>query len=308
MKITIQGKELYHYGIKGQKRGVRRFQNEDGSYTALGRTSQDGHGRYSNIKDDEKSESSKKGLTDKQKKYIKIGLAVAGTALLTVGAIYAYKNKDAIKKYINIGASKIGLLKNKVYDVKDISIVDPEGLLGRGSLTGKISEAVKDVNPSREANHCQQNVVASCLKFMGAGDITTKEGTWSIKPGTIVDKVFKGFSESKIKQPNVLFNTADDASSWIIKRLKPVNGSCGSISMNLKNQGENGHAIMWFMQDDKIKFTDPFARTDNNGGFKVIEDASFYFGNLFSNTGATISRLDDKEINYDGLKEFFNIA
>lgn len=28
--------ELYHYGIKGQKWGVRRYQNEDGSYTREG--------------------------------------------------------------------------------------------------------------------------------------------------------------------------------------------------------------------------------------------------------------------------------
>ena len=28
--------ELYHYGIKGQKWGVRRFQNEDGTYTSEG--------------------------------------------------------------------------------------------------------------------------------------------------------------------------------------------------------------------------------------------------------------------------------
>lgn len=29
--------ELYHHGIKGQKWGVRRFQNLDGSYTSLGK-------------------------------------------------------------------------------------------------------------------------------------------------------------------------------------------------------------------------------------------------------------------------------
>lgn len=28
--------ELCHYGIKGQKWGVRRFQNSDGSYTSEG--------------------------------------------------------------------------------------------------------------------------------------------------------------------------------------------------------------------------------------------------------------------------------
>ena len=29
--------ELYHYGIKGQKWGVRRYQNKDGSLTIAGK-------------------------------------------------------------------------------------------------------------------------------------------------------------------------------------------------------------------------------------------------------------------------------
>lgn len=42
--------ELYHYGIKGQQWGKRRYQNEDGSYKpgAEGRYAQDDSGNHSN--------------------------------------------------------------------------------------------------------------------------------------------------------------------------------------------------------------------------------------------------------------------
>lgn len=41
--------ELYHYGIKGQKWGVRRYQNPDGSYTSLGKRRRNGTYRKTDI-------------------------------------------------------------------------------------------------------------------------------------------------------------------------------------------------------------------------------------------------------------------
>ena len=49
---------LIHWGIKGQKWGIRRYQNEDGSYTAKGQAENGGHGRYSDS--DTKSSKNKK--------------------------------------------------------------------------------------------------------------------------------------------------------------------------------------------------------------------------------------------------------
>lgn len=37
MTYYVQSSELYHYGIKGQKWGIRRYQNEDGTLTEAGK-------------------------------------------------------------------------------------------------------------------------------------------------------------------------------------------------------------------------------------------------------------------------------
>lgn len=98
--------ELYHYGIKGQKWGVRRFQNEDGTLTPAGKE------RY----DDDNGVITKKKRVDRLiAKYQNEGMTrsnaeqmakrrinserfVAAAAITTVAALAAYKlSKD--KKY-----------------------------------------------------------------------------------------------------------------------------------------------------------------------------------------------------------------
>lgn len=89
--------ELYHFGVKGMKWGVRK------KYIP--------HPRKKTSKQDESSEK-KRGLSDKQKKYIKIGAAVAVTALAAYGGYKLYQNKDYLMMKAKIGKKNVDYIKN----------------------------------------------------------------------------------------------------------------------------------------------------------------------------------------------------
>lgn len=133
--------ELYHHGIKGQKWGLRRFQNKDGSYKPGAEGRYDGDGIIKKIsgsikgvksglsvrkknhalssenkklaaknkklsaqnkklsdKSKKEKEEKKFELSDRQKKALKVGVAVAGTALAAYGAKKLYDHIDATNK------------------------------------------------------------------------------------------------------------------------------------------------------------------------------------------------------------------
>ena len=79
---------LQHYGILGQKWGVRRFQNPDGTYTSEGKRRRNSNGN---------SDSSATSSSRDRKKNRKIAAAGAIGAAAAVGGIAAYntsKNKN----------------------------------------------------------------------------------------------------------------------------------------------------------------------------------------------------------------------
>lgn len=99
---------LYHHGIKGQRWGIRRFQNPDGSVTSKGaqRYYSEYGDNYHRSNDPQnapnKTGTKKKALTDKQKK----ALIIAGAATLAVvGGVALYKS-GAINKMVKSSVSK----------------------------------------------------------------------------------------------------------------------------------------------------------------------------------------------------------
>lgn len=85
---------LSHHGIKGQRWGVRRYRNEDGSLTDAGKR------RY----ETDKKNNKKHKLSTKQK--VTIGVAAGTTALAVIGGI-------AYSKYIKSKAGEMAKAKGK---------------------------------------------------------------------------------------------------------------------------------------------------------------------------------------------------
>lgn len=85
--------ELYHHGIKGQRWGIRRFQNTDGTRTAAGKAR-----AKENSSEDAQNEQ-KKGLSDSQKKALKVGASLVAAGLVAYGG-YKLASSPVVKSKI----------------------------------------------------------------------------------------------------------------------------------------------------------------------------------------------------------------
>lgn len=96
--------ELYHHGIRGQKWGVRRYQNTDGTRTSAGKRRE----KAGRSPEERARASEKRKMIAKR---VVTAAAVLGTA--AAAAHYAKNNPETVKKVMNIIKSK----QNIKYDV-----------------------------------------------------------------------------------------------------------------------------------------------------------------------------------------------
>ena len=138
--VCTRTDELEHHGIKGQKWGVRRFQNKDGSLTPAGEK------RYGDDTPEQKPKQETKGYNsiDGAKVYSKHGVEVSlqkqPTSLIAkmVGKI-SKKSREYQEKSdfmdVKVGGKTIGDLQLYREDKKSINVVwvsIEEGHEGRG--------------------------------------------------------------------------------------------------------------------------------------------------------------------------------
>lgn len=121
--LTSNG-ELYHWGIKGQKWGVRRYQNKDGSLTPAGKKRYDDSGQPKKSKHRIKLEEAyrKRGLSQTEaeaaaNKRIRTEKILGASAALTVGACAAYVAVKSRKSRVD-GIIKAGETMQRI-EMKD---------------------------------------------------------------------------------------------------------------------------------------------------------------------------------------------
>ena len=172
---TRQG-ELYHHGIKGQKWGVRRFQNKDGSLTPAGERrydDSDGMKRNKSIRRIKMEDKFiKRGLSKneaelKASKRIKAEKIVAAAAVLTAVSVIAYKkhldngrdftiSKDVkLQRIINLERGGNPYKGNREYVSFDkMDNAKYKGMMGffEGSTVKSMNKGIDDMKKRNNGN------------------------------------------------------------------------------------------------------------------------------------------------------------
>lgn len=181
---VFKNDELAHYGVLGQKWGIRRFQNKDGTLTNAGKK------RYE--KELEKVKADKKVLTNRKRTVAKI------EKLNAMKKEVEDQKKELSGKSTTKQSSKAkNNSSTKRKSVKDMSNEEIQAVLDRIDLEKKYAEAMSSGNKKETSRG--QKFVMDVLETAGK-DIATQATKFVM--GTATNKVMEAlFDDPKAVNP-----------------------------------------------------------------------------------------------------------
>lgn len=273
--------ELYHYGIKGQKWGIK-----NGPPYPLG--------------EGQKSAKEKKmdsGRRSDFKKYAKIGAAVAVAGLATYGAYkYGPQIVDAAKReaFIStLSGTMADRKKSLVIDDKARDIAEQTGL----PLKDKYYSADEDIEILRKSRNqdgvarntdCGPLALNFCLRRMGLDVVSEHPDQMSLAE---LGHYFKGIrSASKAVDISRFENNTQIKDEIVRIAMGQSVDSNNSVGLIEVRRGDIGHFTSWYKENGEIKFDD------------IQSDSSFIDKAPFKSfSDIKVVRLDNLEIRANNL-------
>lgn len=203
----ISEDELYHYGVKGQKWGVRRYQNKDGSLTNSGKS------KYSTMYDAKEAYEQAKQKTSKAKRKVLVDQLFRSNLLEKNRTRYS---KD-VQSYNN---SIVGLDKAK-YDYK-IAKAEQKGKMDKASkLRAKRDLNIKKIKARASISNAY---IKDTYEKQNAGKLIFHK-LFGGNKGTINALIKSGVSEKGAKYLSYVFNDSYNMSSVLTRSDRNIERS-----------------------------------------------------------------------------------
>lgn len=300
---------LAHHGILGQKWGVRRFQDKNGRLTAEGKV------RYS--KNPDKAADTKEGFLDP------ITTAVLAT---DVALLVTMTTATAVSKGVKKHNEKLG---DKLLDKKGIADTSktftndnpPRKIEGEHTAEedmAKVNDAYGMLRPQTQ-NNCSHCSITMELRRRGF-DVCSRTSSEPVYTHKQLEKAFvpppqadnitwnnkpKNYDKMTNEEKNDAYREAKKEGD-VVRSFKAVEknilakypeGARGLFSA-VNPFVMIGHAMAFEVKGGKVVIYD----TQSNRKFNLSSPPDVFTANFAANSSVTY-RLDDKELNWDGLND-----